>query len=43
MDRRVILKWILKKHKGGAWNDFAGLRIETRGGAVVNMIMNSQV
>ena len=38
----MILKRILKNHDGGAWNDFAGLRKETRGGAVVNMVMNSK-
>ena len=27
---------------GGEYNDFAGLRIETRDGAVLNMVMNSK-
>jgi hypothetical protein len=31
MDGRVIVNWILKKHDGVAWIDFAGLRIEISG------------
>jgi len=40
IDGRMILKWILKKQ--GVLNDLAGLRIETRCGAAVNMVMNSK-
>jgi hypothetical protein len=32
VDRRIILKWILKKWYGGAWTGLIWLRIGTGGG-----------
>jgi hypothetical protein len=39
VNRRIILKWILKKWDGGAWTDFTWLRT----GAGVNALINLRV
>ena len=32
IDRRIILKWIIRKWVGGAWTELICLRIGTGGG-----------
>ena len=40
VDRRIILKLILKKWDGGKWSGLIWLRLGTGGWALVNEVMN---